>query len=255
MGIQCWKIWFYQRHVYQLQLDNNVAKMNNVAAAGLTNRTACVDGWFNGWKDWCNNNAKGCLQNLLVGKFPAMILKAHEQYLAGEKAANNSGTSMCPIGSNAAFCAGYDNNNDDYGGVDCGDSNQYANPMYNHIVGCPFDTLKRVGNLPMLVGTWNYVNESKGTMGNMDDMQSMPMTAISGKIVYGANGDVNMTIPNKSGFGDYQLQASWGYIGPNILVQCMPSGACENNTLTTVTPNHTEFTDNHGDTIHLMRNG
>jgi hypothetical protein len=236
-------------------LDNNVAKMNNVAAAGLTNRTACVDGWFNGWKDWCNNNAKGCLQNLLVGKFPAMILKAHEQYLTGEKAANNSGTSMCPIGSNAAFCAGYDNNNDDYGGVDCGDSNQYANPMYNHIVGCPFDTLKRVGNLPMLVGTWNYVNESKGTMGNMDDMQSIPMTAISGKIVYGANGDVNMTIPNKSGFGDYQLQASWGYIGPNILVQCMPSGACENNTLTTVTPNHTEFTDNHGDTIHLMRNG
>ena len=54
-----------------------------------------------------------------------MILQAHEQYLAGAKAANDSGISMCPIDENAAFCRGFDNNNDDYGTGDCGD--EYAN--------------------------------------------------------------------------------------------------------------------------------
>ena len=34
---------------------------------------------------------------------------------------DGSGTSMCPIGYNAAFCAGWDSNNDDYGGQDCAD--------------------------------------------------------------------------------------------------------------------------------------
>ncbi|MGB6533187.1 MAG: hypothetical protein WBF33_34285 [Candidatus Nitrosopolaris sp.] len=29
---------------------------------------------------------------------------------------------MCPIGQNTAFCRGWDNNNDDYGGQDCGDA-------------------------------------------------------------------------------------------------------------------------------------
>jgi hypothetical protein len=61
-----------------------------------------------------------------------------------------------------------------------------------------------------------------------------------------------MTVPNKTAFGDYTLESSWGYIGHNILTQCY-AGGCENSTLTTVTPNHIEFTDNHGDTIHLMR--
>ena len=105
------------------------------------------------------------------------------------------------------------------------------------------DTLKasQIGAaaLPILVRNWHYVNSSLGS-------------TISGKIVYGANGDVNMTVPNKTAFGDYTLESSWGYIGHNILTQCY-AGGCENNTLTTLTPNHIEFTDNHGDTIHLLK--
>ena len=35
---------------------------------------------------------------------------------------------MYPIGQNTAFCRGWDNNNDDYGGQDCGDA--YFNMAY-----------------------------------------------------------------------------------------------------------------------------
>ena len=92
----------------------------------------------------------------------------------------------------------------------------------------------------MLVGNWDFVNETN-------------RPGISGTMKFGANGDVNMTVPSKTAFGDYRLETSWGYIGHNILTQCMPSGGCENSTLTTITPNHIEFTDNHSDRIHLMR--
>ena len=61
-----------------------------------------------------------------------------------------------------------------------------------------------------------------------------------------------MTIPNKNGFGDYKLEGSWGYVEPNILTQCYVA-SCENSTLTTITPNHVEFIDNHENVIHLMR--
>ena len=53
-----------------------------------------------------------------------MILKAHQAYLKGYNAEN----SMSPTGENAAFCRGWDNNNDDYGGHDCGDA--YFNMAY-----------------------------------------------------------------------------------------------------------------------------
>ena len=121
-------------------------------------------------------------------------------------------------------------NNGDYGGQDCGNQNKTVN-----LIGCPEDYMKpsQIAGLPILVGTWHYVNSSLGS-------------TISGKIVYGANGDVNMTVPNKTAFGDYTLESSWGYIGNNILTQCY-AGGCENSTLTTVTPNHIEFRDNHGD--------
>ena len=56
---------------------------------------------------------------MVLQSVPPMISQAREQYLAGAKAA--TGTSMCPIGNNAAFCAGGDSNNGvDYGYQDCG---------------------------------------------------------------------------------------------------------------------------------------
>jgi hypothetical protein len=178
----------------------------------VTNTTACQNGWFSGWKDWCINHAVNCVQNITRGIFPPMILQTREQYLAGAKAANGSGISMCPIGENAAFCTGWDSNN----GVDydheCCDA--YINYTGPGLIGCPLDVMKpnQIGAaaLPVLVGTWSYVNQSilqrmeSKAMGAGQDMQSMPMTSlgISGKIVYGANGDVNMTIPSKTAFGD-----------------------------------------------------
>ena len=67
----------------------------------MTNKTACEDGFYNGYKNWCVNHAVDCVENITIGDFPPMIVQAREQYLAGAKAANGSGTSMCPIGENA----------------------------------------------------------------------------------------------------------------------------------------------------------
>jgi hypothetical protein len=46
----------------QCEFTNSIS--NNTQ---LTNATACVDGFINGWKDWCNKNAKDCVQ-LVTGK-------------------------------------------------------------------------------------------------------------------------------------------------------------------------------------------
>lgn len=64
---------------------------------------------------------------------------------------------------------------------------------------------------------------------------------------------VSNVVLTKNAFGDYKLEGSWGSLGPNIVTQCYGVGACENNTLTTITPNPIEFLDNRGDTIRLMR--
>ncbi|MFZ0512304.1 MAG: hypothetical protein WAM14_11915 [Candidatus Nitrosopolaris sp.] len=122
----------------------------NAEPPTVTNTTACKDGFLNDWKNWCSNHAVDCVQNFTIGDFPEMILSAHQQYLAGSKAA--TGNSMCPIGENAAFCAGWDNNNDDYGGQDCGDAYQnYTGPITN-LAGCPLDVMKpsQIAALPML---------------------------------------------------------------------------------------------------------
>ena len=217
----------------------------------VTNTTACMNGFFDGYKNWCINHALNCIGNITMGDFPDMILKAHDEVLAGAKAANGSGASMCPIGNSGAFCNGWDSNNDDYGTGDCGDVYQnYTGPFSSGLLGCPLDVFKpsQMAQPHLLVGTWNYVNESKMSK-TMDEM-----TGISGKIVYGADADFNLTIPSHSGFGDYKLEGSWGATSQKILTECY-AGGCENNTLTTATPNHIEFKDNNGNTIHLMREG
>lgn len=229
-------------------LIHTASVLNDAAVMpAATNTTACEDGFFAGYKDWCIHHAVDCVENMTMGDFPDMILKAHDQLLAGENAANGSGNSMCPIGNNAVFCNGWDSNNGDYGGQDCSDS-PLANISYS-LMGCAQDimTVSQIGGagLHTLVGTWNYVNQSKGS-------ETMTGTGISGKIVYGANGEFNLTIPLRSPFGNYTLEGAWGYIGHNILTLCY-AGGCENSTLTTVTPNHIEFIDNNHNTIHLMK--
>ena len=44
-----------------------------------------------------------------------MIFKAHQEYLKDYNAANGSGNAIRPIGENAAFCNGWDSNNNYYG--------------------------------------------------------------------------------------------------------------------------------------------
>ena len=237
------------------ELDNNTchiapsSTLDNPKGAvipAVTNKTACEDGFYNGYKNWCINHAVDCVENITIGDYPDMIMKAHQEYLRGSNAANGSGNSMCPIGENTAFCTGWDGNNDDYGNWDCGDAyDNYTGPFSSNLVGCPLDTLNpnQMAKPHMLVGTWHYLNESSMGLGST--------STISGKIVYSDYGNFTLTVPNHSGFGDYTLEGR-GYQGHNILTECY-AGGHENNTLTTVTPNHIEFTDNHGDTIHLMR--
>jgi hypothetical protein len=174
---------------------------------------------------------------MTLGHFPDMMLKAHEQYNMGYKAANGSGN-LCPIGENAAFCTGwYNNNGEDH---ECGDNNYNETIASHSLIGCPFDTMKPSQMIKphAMIGVWDYVN---GTY--------------SGKIVYSDYGNFTLKIPNKTAFGDYKMDGSWGSMGPNILTECYPYGSCENNTLTSITPNHIEFQDNHGNRIHLMRGG
>jgi hypothetical protein len=54
----------------------------------VTNVTACKDGWFSGYKNWCINHAVDCVGNITMGYFPDMILKAHQEYLRGYNLAN-----------------------------------------------------------------------------------------------------------------------------------------------------------------------
>jgi len=86
----------------------------------VTNKTACMDGYLIGYKNWCNNHSLDCVQNITSGL--PMILQTQEQYNAGANAANGSGVSMSPIGENAVFCQGWHSNNDDYSGQDCNDT-------------------------------------------------------------------------------------------------------------------------------------
>jgi tetratricopeptide (TPR) repeat protein len=238
------------------EFDNNTCALKRadtltypkvVTIPAVTNTTSCQDGWYDGYKQWCNSHALYCVQNITSGIFPPMILQAKEQYDAGAKAANGSGNSMCPIGNNAAFCQGWDSNNDDYGNSDCADE-----PLANittPLMGCIGDSIpaNQIGGngLPDLVGNWNFVNESS--------TKALEL-GITGTMLFNNNGYMKMTVPSKTGFGDYALESSWAYIGTkhHILTICY-AGGCENSTLTIIMPNHIEFTDNNNDTIHLMR--
>jgi hypothetical protein len=115
-------------------LSNSSTLSNGIIMPAITNATSCQDGWYNGYKSWCNNHSLDCIQNVTSGQFPPMISLAKEQYNAGAKAANDSGTSMCPVGNNAVYCLGFDSNNGDYGNWDCSDS-----PLANitgNLIGC-----------------------------------------------------------------------------------------------------------------------
>ena len=85
--------------------DNNTCSLvksttlnNGALIPAVTNTTACEDGWYDGYKIWCNNHAVNYVQNFTLGKFPEMVLNAHSQYLAGKQAGQKYGNVylICP---------------------------------------------------------------------------------------------------------------------------------------------------------------
>lgn len=223
---------------------NWLPELDNSCALGdaVTNTTACQDGFFNGYKNWCIKNAVNCIGNIVMGDFPNMLVKTHQEYLRGYNTANGSGSMMCPIGENAIFCQGYNDNNDDYGDWDCSDIYRtYSGPFSNNLIGCPLDVIhaNQMAKPHVLIGIWQYLNSSS-------------TSTISGVIKYSNYGNFTLTIPLNSPFGNYELIGSWGYHGHKILTECY-AGGCENNTLTAITPNRVDFSDNHHNIIHLMR--
>ena len=52
---------------------------NGAVMPAVTNSTACEDGKIVGYKD------VKCVGNMTIGDFPDMLVKAHEQILAGER--------------------------------------------------------------------------------------------------------------------------------------------------------------------------
>jgi hypothetical protein len=69
------------------------------------------DGWDDGYRQWCLKNAVDCVGNITSGSYPPVILKAHQEYLRGDDMANGTENPICPIGSDAAFCAGWSDGN------------------------------------------------------------------------------------------------------------------------------------------------
>jgi hypothetical protein len=73
--------------------------------------------------------------------------------------------------------------------------------------------MKHVAGFPMLLGKWNFVNETSNSMGGMGPMSNM--AGISETITFNNDGSLNMTVPSKTGFGDYY---SCVYISPDMCV-------------------------------------
>jgi tetratricopeptide (TPR) repeat protein len=236
--------WYPELKNDTCSLSKSYVSDNKIMPA-VTNTTSCLDGFFQGWRDWCSSNAihaVGCIGNLTLGDFPDTLLRSHQQYIAGQKAANNIDSTICPVGENAAFCLGWANNNtfDDEGCADESTAN-----ITTGLVGCIGDTLteSQIGGLPTLVGNWHFVNETKAN--------NKP--SITGTFLFNNNGYMRMTVPNKSGLGDYVKEESWGYLGHRILTFCNTDGDCQNSTLTMIMPNHMEFIDSNHNTVHLMK--
>jgi hypothetical protein len=57
----------------------------------ITNQTACIDGYINGWRDWCNSDEKWCAFLVTKDIFPGIIFNAttantFEPYASGYSA-------------------------------------------------------------------------------------------------------------------------------------------------------------------------
>jgi hypothetical protein len=54
--------------------------VNNPVNHEVTNSTACIDGYTQGWQHWCSSDLKDCGQFTMEGRLPAALISGHNLY-------------------------------------------------------------------------------------------------------------------------------------------------------------------------------
>jgi hypothetical protein len=54
--------------------------VNNPVIHEVTNSTACIDGYFQGWQHWCKSDLKDCGQFTMEGRLPGALISGHNLY-------------------------------------------------------------------------------------------------------------------------------------------------------------------------------
>lgn len=113
----------------------------------------------------------------------------------------------------------------------------------------------------LLNGTWNFVNETKGSMGNMSMDYMNNMTGTSGKITFYWD-QFQITVNGKPWPG-HTSNPGWSIDGNTLALSGLtPAIHPEIGpayftsivlTFTDISPNHIELTDSHCDTIHMRK--
>jgi hypothetical protein len=64
---------------------NEVGGICVVGNQAVTNSTACVDGYVQGWQHWCKSDTKDCVEYMMEGRLPGAIISAHNVYDDGTR--------------------------------------------------------------------------------------------------------------------------------------------------------------------------
>jgi hypothetical protein len=51
-----------------------------VGNQAVTNSTACLDGYIQGWQHWCKSDTKDCVEYMLEGRLPGALISGHNLY-------------------------------------------------------------------------------------------------------------------------------------------------------------------------------
>jgi hypothetical protein len=54
--------------------------VNNTVNHDVTNSTACIDGYIQGWQRWCKSDLKDCGQFSMEGRLPGALITGHNLY-------------------------------------------------------------------------------------------------------------------------------------------------------------------------------
>src|SRR5215469_4108426 len=54
--------------------------VNNPVNHEVTNSTACIDGYIQGWQRWCKSDLKDCGQFSMEGRLPGALITGHNLY-------------------------------------------------------------------------------------------------------------------------------------------------------------------------------